>query len=59
MPREPEKVKQCEESEKVWYGLWSTEHNADQAMAFSSFNPSFDQLANEIKNFVSTIRQEQ
>ncbi|OED43980.1 hypothetical protein AB833_02535 [Chromatiales bacterium (ex Bugula neritina AB1)] len=25
MPREPERVKQCEESDEVWYGLWSTD----------------------------------
>ncbi len=59
MPREPEKIKQCEESEEVWYGLWSTEQKTDQAMAFSTFNPSFDQLANEIKSFVSRLSREQ
>jgi len=42
MPREPDRVKQCEESENVWYGLWSTEQITDQAMAFSTINPSFD-----------------
>ena len=55
MPREPEKVKQCEESTQVWYGLWSTDHKADKAMAFSTFNPSFDQFANEIKRFASKL----
>ena len=58
MPREPDRVKQCEESENVWYGLWSTEQITDQAMAFSTFNPSFDQLANEIRTFAKKVSGE-
>lgn len=58
MPREPVDIKTCEESTKVWYGLWSTDQKAGQPMAFSTFNPSFDQLANEIKIFASKIIQD-
>jgi len=55
MPREDDRVKQCEESDAVWYGLWDTEPEPGQAMAFSTFNPSFEQLADEIKVFASKI----
>ncbi len=58
MPREQDRVKQCEESEDVWYGLWDTDQADNLAMAFSTFNPSFDLLANEIKRFASRITAE-
>ena len=55
MPRAGDAVEQCEQSEKVWYGLWTTEPEPGQAVAFSTFNPSFDQLAEEIKSFARGI----
>ncbi len=55
MPREADSIKLCEQSEDVWYGLWSTEQQPDRPMAYSTFNPSFDRFADEIKRFV--IRQ--
>ena len=55
MPREPVNIKACEESTAVWYGLWSTDQKADQPMAYSTFNPSFYQLADEIKVFANKL----
>jgi len=55
MPRAADAVEQCEQSDNVWYGLWSTEPVPGRAMAFSTFNPSFDQLADEIKRFANRI----
>ncbi len=55
MPRDPEQIQLCIESDKVWYGLWSTEPAAGQAMAYSTFNPSFDSLAREIQEFAKRI----
>ena len=51
MPREADNIRQCEQSDKVWYGLWSTEHQPGRPMAYSTFNPSFDEFAKEIKAF--------
>ena len=58
MPREGNGVELCEESETVWYGLWSTEQTPGRAMAYSTFNPSFNQLANEIKAFASKVAED-
>ena len=55
MPRDPAEVTLCEESDEVWYGLWSTEREAGRPMAFSTFNPSFDQLAEQIRQFATQI----
>ena len=55
MPREANDVSLCEQSEAVWYGLWDTEPLPGQAMAYSTFNPSFDQLADELRTFASKI----
>jgi len=55
MPREADRVAQCEQSEIVWYGLWTTEPEPGQAMAYSTFNPSFDEFAEEIKMFATRI----
>jgi len=55
MPREADHVKLCQQSETVWYGLWDTEPTPGQAMAYSSFNPSFSLLADELKKFASQI----
>ncbi len=55
MPRDAEQVRLCVESDKVWYGLWSTEPAPGQAMAYSTFNPSFDLLAKEIREFAERI----
>ena len=57
MPREADGVVQCEQSETVWYGLWTTEPEAGRAMAFSTFNPSFDEFAEEIKRFADRVAQ--
>lgn len=55
MPRDPERVSRCEQSDSVWYGLWDTEPAPGQALAFATFNPSFDAMADEIKAFVSRL----
>lgn len=55
MPRDIDQVNQCEQSDSIWYGLWSTDPEPGRAMAFSTFNPSFDHLATEIKRFASKI----
>lgn len=55
MPRESDAVRHCEQSEAVWYGLWSTKPEPGQALAFSTFNPSFEQFVQEIKKFASQI----
>jgi len=55
MPRAPDAAELCEQSENVWYGLWDTEPVLGRALAFSTFNPSFDQLADEIKRFANRI----
>lgn len=55
MPRNVEEVKLCQESDEVWYGLWNTEPEPGRAMAYTTFNPSFDQLATEIKMFAAKI----
>lgn len=55
MPRDPGRVALCEQADEVWYGLWSTEPEPGQAMAFSTFNPSFDEFAKEIKKFSSDL----
>ncbi|MBX2838191.1 MAG: lysophospholipase, partial [Gammaproteobacteria bacterium] len=55
MPRDSEQIRLCEESDKVWYGLWSTEPAPGQAMAYSTFNPSFDLLAEELQAFARQI----
>ena len=55
MPRDPDRVKLCEQSEDVWYGLWNTEPEPGQPVAFSTFNPSFDLLADEIRKFAVKI----
>jgi len=57
MPREADGVKLCEQSEEVWYGLWNTEPTPGQAMAYSTFNPSFDRLASEIRKFASQVAE--
>jgi len=57
MPRESDRVKLCEQSDEVWYGLWNTEPTPGQAMAFSTFNPSFDRLASEIRTFASQVAE--
>ncbi len=51
MPRDNDGVNQCEQAESVWYGVWDTEPQPGRAMAFSTFNPSFDQFAAELKKF--------
>ncbi len=56
MPRNQDWVRQCEQSESVWYGLWGTEPKPGQALAFSTFNPSFKQFANEIKRFAARLK---
>lgn len=58
MPREGNQVELCEQSEVVWYGLWSTEPEPGRAMAYSTFNPSFDAFAEEIKRFAAQIAGE-
>lgn len=55
MPRETGNVSLCEEAETVWYGLWSTDPVPGRPMAFSTFNPSFDQFATEIEQFARGI----
>jgi alpha-beta hydrolase superfamily lysophospholipase len=55
MPRATTMVSLCEESDSVWYGLWSTEPEPGRAMAYSTFNPSFDQFASELKRFASQL----
>lgn len=55
MPREGDGVSLCEQSDKVWYGLWSTEPVPNRPMAYSTFNPSFDELAAEIREFAERI----
>lgn len=56
MPRNQDWVQQCQQSESVWYGLWGTEPQPGQALAFSTFNPSFQQFANEIKQFATRLK---
>ncbi len=55
MPRNVEQVRLCTDSDRVWYGLWDTEPAPGQAMAYSTFNPSFDLLAREIREFAERI----
>lgn len=55
MPRDRDMVTLCEQSEEVWYGLWDTQPAPGQALAYSTFNPSFDKLAEEINRFVTRI----
>lgn len=55
MPRDVEEVRLCTESDDVHYGLWSTEPKVGQAMAYSTFNPSFDLLAVKIREFALRI----
>lgn len=57
MSRESEGVSACETSDEIWYGLWSTEPVPGRAMAYSTFNPAFDQLAREIQTFAQTIAE--
>ena len=59
MPRDVKLVKQCEESDAVWYGVWSTTVADDRALAFSTFNPSFSRLAEEIIRFALRIAAQQ
>lgn len=55
MPRAANQVDSCELSDSLWYGVWDTEPKPGQALAMSTFNPSFNQLAEEIKTFANKI----
>jgi len=56
-PRDRALVKICEESSDVWYGLWNSDVDAETPMAISTFNPSFEQLADEIRSFAASVAQ--
>jgi len=54
-PRDRELVRRCEEASDVWYGIWNSDKEIENPLAISTFNPSFDQFALELRTFASRV----
>lgn len=54
-PRDQVLVDNCLQAAEVWYGLWGATPPDGRAQAMSTFNPSFDEFAREIIQFLSEI----
>ena len=54
-PRDQALVENCLRSDEVWYGLWGAIPPQGRAQAMSTFNPAFDEFAQEIIRFVNDI----
>jgi len=57
-PRDRELVRICEEATDTWFGLWKSELEEGTPLAISTFNPSFDEFANEIRTFAIKVAQQ-
>jgi len=54
-PRDQVLVENCLQAGEVWYGLWGATPPQGRAQAMSTFNPAFDEFAQEIVRFVNEI----
>jgi len=54
-PRDKVLVENCLQADEVWYGLWGAVPPPGRAQAMSTFNPAFDEFAEQIVRFVNDI----
>lgn len=54
-PRDVAQVSLCETADAVSYGLWNTEPVEGQALAFSTFNPSFNAMSDALVGFALDV----
>jgi len=54
-PRDRELVRRCEASSDVWYGIWSSDSKIETPLAISTFNPSFEKFATELRMFAGKV----